>query len=406
LNPKQLLVVSAATFVGYGLLENTFFAEDPLKDNEGSPPHENEEMTESPQTESNSELIRDLQRLVSNLKNHPASSRRPENLLILRKKIQAQLDLEDESKLQLLEGEYEENLKKLELLYWEEERKCIEEYEAKQDQLSEEYDELYHRAVEECKKRYANSLEALNNQFLSDFEAQANQLCETLKERNHAQFQEFCRTFISEEVATNLNLGTLMQNLRLLEEKIENQTSSVPFRTIRNLCLNFSDLSSQIDKKVPFEKSLQQLRKAAEGDLLLASVISSIPPSVAKNGAWDLAMLNSQFQELKKSVRHQSFLPEGAGPLGQVWSILRAQFSSPAKGPVKGASPDAVLARAEFHLLKGEIRESIDELQKLPDSPRLVLQDWFVNAQNRLILNSALTFVRVRIVNQILNFSC
>jgi hypothetical protein len=59
-------------------------------------------------------------------------------------------------------------------------------------------------------------------------------------------------------------------------------------------------------------------------------------------------------------------------------------------GMIDGDSPEAVIARAEYHLKKGDIAQTYEELSAFEGSYASIVKPWMEQAQLRL---KALTFV-------------
>jgi hypothetical protein len=63
--------------------------------------------------------------------------------------------------------------------------------------------------------------------------------------------------------------------------------------------------------------------------------------------------------------RRSALTPEDSGWAWRLFAAGIAAITSPVRGYVEGDDPDAIFARAEYYLERGNLKASVDELKQL-----------------------------------------
>lgn len=136
-------------------------------------------------------------------------------------------------------------------------------------------------------------------------------------------------------------------------------------------------VEAALDSGAPFTDALGALSDAefAVPESLMAA---------AKTGVPTLAQLQSDFPDAARAALSASATvdPE-AGQFSRFSAFLKAQLGARSLEPREGDNPDAVLSRVEEALRKGNITQSVAELEALPETALDQMSDWITQAQMR-----------------------
>lgn len=138
-----------------------------------------------------------------------------------------------------------------------------------------------------------------------------------------------------------------------------------------------AQLKSALDSGAPYLDLLETLSRAAEIPAALSDHAASGLPTLA---GLQRSYPEAAREALNTAIRSQA----DAGQIDNFTAFLRTQLGTRSLEPKEGEDPDAVLSRAEAALRDGNLADTINELQSLPDAGREAMAGWMATAQVRL----------------------
>ena len=182
----------------------------------------------------------------------------------------------------------------------------------------------------------------------------------------------------------------LSEDISSLGTKIDNNiTNDVPIsEESSNVSLNEALLSMQraILAGLPFQKALKEYEQAG-GDNAPAIIKSLAKTGVATQ--FDLVQTFPQYaRRLLKSDQINEPVKEEGGL--DITKFLKKFVKTRSTSPQLGNSSDAILSRAEYAVKNGDIKKALDELDQLPSHLQNEIRDWYMDAKNRLEINTAI----------------
>jgi len=145
-------------------------------------------------------------------------------------------------------------------------------------------------------------------------------------------------------------------------------------------------LAAAIETGLPFTAELQALN-----DPTLATTLAPL----AEAGAPTLTQLQSAFPDAAREVlRLSRDLSTEDGWGARLVDFLAAQTGARPLTPLEGATPDAVLSRAEFALSEGRVTNALAELDALDSAVKAPLDPWIAQAKAHLAAIAALQAAR------------
>ncbi len=110
----------------------------------------------------------------------------------------------------------------------------------------------------------------------------------------------------------------------------------------------------------------------------------------ADSGVSHIEALRRAFAEALPVALEAAALPPDAGWWDKVWAGLKGVIVVRRTGQVEGAGAEAVLARVEFHLARGDLAAALGEAQSLEADIREILAPWQADATASLAAQQAL----------------
>lgn len=216
-----------------------------------------------------------------------------------------------------------------------------------------------------------------------------------LEEDFNEKLASILDTYEAETRRRAVLLADFNQKLRGMKERVAtaSKKEQLVSRT-HQVCAALFSLLDNLEKSRPFQSDLAHLRLLSEGDETLQSALGSIPPEVANHGVRTPSELLQQFLDIRPTVRTQALVPEGGGVAWQMAASALAFVTQPVKGNVSGSDPDAILARAEHHLQRGDVQAAVDELAAFKGLAGRALQAWLKSARTRIEVEQAVGAVR------------
>jgi len=175
-------------------------------------------------------------------------------------------------------------------------------------------------------------------------------------------------------------------------------------RDIIRLCKAVLRFSPVLDNpNSPFNLELHELKAAVASFEVLDVAAARIPEDLAKEGITSLKQLQQSFQYYSKKGRRVALIPENSGIWRRLYALVIAGVSTPPEGLVDGKDAWSVLARAEYHLSRGSLSESIEEIENINnDKVKQEFNTWLTSARARLLLEQTVQLLNAQ-TNLLLN---
>lgn len=151
----------------------------------------------------------------------------------------------------------------------------------------------------------------------------------------------------------------------------------------------FQDAVNGVHKR-PFVQELEAFRSSSKDNVLLQTVLDTIPVDVAENGVDTMSDLKTRFAHVAKEVRKVALVPEDGGFGSHIVSWILAKIMFQKEGLVEGDDVEAVLARSNYYLKSGDLENAARELNQLKGWPKRLAQDWIIAARRHLEVKQAL----------------
>lgn len=169
--------------------------------------------------------------------------------------------------------------------------------------------------------------------------------------------------------------------------------------SVHKLALGALALEDALSKGLPIKAEIEALQTYLDGidkDSVLDLVLSSLPEETVFHGTDTVLQLNHQFDTLKGTLRHFSFIPPGGGG---ILAHSLARVASWLKVKEGGRSDDgieSIISRVESFLAEGKLAEAADALEEgLQGSQAAeIVRVWVKQARNRAIAEQALTLLQ------------
>jgi len=180
----------------------------------------------------------------------------------------------------------------------------------------------------------------------------------------------------------------LTEALRKQEEDIatlKTQLADTQAKSLRRLSLMaaFGTLKDAAQRGESFAEPLQQMNDLAKDDAPIQALLTQLAP-YAKDGAATLPMLQSQFE----AAIPQALAPDNSNTLmHHLQSLIRIRKVGEQQ---TGGSDEAIIARAEAKLNRGDVKAGADELATLSPPAAAAFATWVGKAQAFLLVQNTL----------------
>eukprot|EP01094_Clydonella_sp_ATCC50884_P004474 TRINITY_DN134_c1_g2_i1.p1 TRINITY_DN134_c1_g2~~TRINITY_DN134_c1_g2_i1.p1 ORF type:complete len:490 (-),score=194.39 TRINITY_DN134_c1_g2_i1:278-1747(-) len=283
---------------------------------------------------------------------------------------------------------------------------------AKKDSAhKEELDAIKQRAEEEAEARIKEQVDKLRAGFKQEYDGRAGAYVAELNKKWQEARENLIFEFSQELHEKKMELlqeskKTIKQRMHLLSEinqdirSVEDQLSQSEAQAQKDLrsqrlCLAlFSLLNSSMQSGHPLAKDIERVLKESGEHETIHVALKSIPRDVAERGVPTRQELCQRFASVKKIGRREAFVPEGGGLFAQAFAAVLAAVTIPETGLVSGSDPDAIFARAQYFLDRGDLKEAIDELSHLRGLAAVVTCDFVQAAKERLMVEESINVVR------------
>lgn len=184
----------------------------------------------------------------------------------------------------------------------------------------------------------------------------------------------------------------------IIQETITNKISE-------DFTLDASEILLDIQQKMmnnsPFIDELRSLRRITSKDPLLSFLTNGISNSVATKGVSTKEKLVNDFKQIKDFVRSEAFKPDPeANIINRFVAKIVAALPTPyVEGLVQGTDPDAILARTEFYLNNGNLKEAMEEMNQFTGLGRKASKDWVNAVEEYLTVKTTFSLINTHLVN-------
>lgn len=161
-------------------------------------------------------------------------------------------------------------------------------------------------------------------------------------------------------------------------------------------------LESALTTSKPLAAELAALKASAGDDVVVSSVLASIPATAATKGVPTVLELKSRFSVLRDELRKVALAPPNSYLVndltGYVIGSVLASVSKAPSGYVAGDGLEERLARTAYYLDLGRIEESFTELDALEGYSRNISADFLQLLQDRMVVNQAAKVLRANAI--------
>ena len=141
-----------------------------------------------------------------------------------------------------------------------------------------------------------------------------------------------------------------------------------------------------VETGAPFAAELAVVEEAAPR----AGAIATLRP-YADGGAPPMATIRNEFAAAARAGLATANRENADGVVERYGARVAGLFSLRPAAPQPGASPGAVISRAEYAVDQGDLAAAIAEIEALPPQAQDAMRDWIDLAQDRAQINAALS---------------
>lgn len=193
-------------------------------------------------------------------------------------------------------------------------------------------------------------------------------------------------TLSSGAQANGSTLAALQQQVDAIKATVERLRNSDT--GAQALSLAAGQLRSALDTGAPLDETLALLRGLAQNDPGLANAVAALEP--AAKGVPSRASLATGFAQAAEAAR-KADQPQSGDWVDRSLSVVQDLVTvRPAPGEVEGTDTDAVLARAEGRLQRGDLAGAVEAVKGLSGPAASAIAGWRSQAEARLSAESAL----------------
>ncbi len=186
--------------------------------------------------------------------------------------------------------------------------------------------------------------------------------------------------------ANGSTLAALQQQVDAVKATVERLRNSDT--GAQALSLAAGQLRSALDTGAPLDETLALLRGLAQNDAGLANAVAALEP--AAKGVPSRAALATGFAQAAEAAR-KADQPQSGDWVDRSLSVVQDLVTvRPAPGEVEGTDTNAVLARAEGRLQRGDLAGAVEAVKGLSGPAASALAGWRSQAEARLSAESAL----------------
>ena len=143
-------------------------------------------------------------------------------------------------------------------------------------------------------------------------------------------------------------------------------------------------------KSGSFSEATASLRVASGSDAVICAALDSLPKSALARVA-SLSELEARFSVAREESRKALYTPENSGVVGHALGSVAAGLTLAPSGLAdESLGTEAYLARAHYHVKRGDIRAALREVALVDGDAAAILVDWCEAARSRLLVEQAL----------------
>jgi uroporphyrinogen-III synthase len=154
------------------------------------------------------------------------------------------------------------------------------------------------------------------------------------------------------------------------------------------MLLTLNEFRSNIDNHRPYAQDLAVLEKFAGNDPVMNKSLQKLAP-YAEKGVMSRDALQTEFKGLAGDIVTAKLQGADLSVKDQALKRLRRLVKIRKTDDVEGKSPDAVVARAQIMLNKGDVKGAVAQLKTLEGEPAQVAQPWVENASGYVAANES-----------------
>lgn len=269
--------------------------------------------------------------------------------------------------------------------------------------MSSQSKELVERYENQLNNAIRSQAEGFQNTLQHELEKQRNTIVRELQDQlNHEVAQlRLKHTKVLEELHPRIDALTTMVSefYKALDDTTDSLQKIEDNKKLSSsvLALEMALSSSATASAMSSQNKISTMKKNFEGDDLVVAVLDSIPETVINGGALSMPELQIRFKVMREEVRKAALAPESAPKMiGQLIGSGLAAISSAPKGYVTGQGVEEALARAAFYLDRGQLRETLAELNAVDGYSKVLMKDWLKLASDRLIVDQSMRAIKAK----------
>ncbi len=155
-----------------------------------------------------------------------------------------------------------------------------------------------------------------------------------------------------------------------------------------------------LGREAPFQQDLAMMNKFFGSDPELAESLSRLSP-YAEKGLMTKKALSDQFTGLATDIVKAKIDGQDLSLKEKVLSRLDNAVSVRKQGEVQGEDTKAIVARAQYHIDKGNMNQAVKELESLNGNAANVATPWINNAKGRLTADSLLSRLSSKVLSDV-----
>jgi len=274
------------------------------------------------------------------------------------------------------------------------------------ERLQQQQDELTRRFEAQLRDLDRKVAQLRTTDLSARIEAEAVELAAALKRKADeyvAEREEFYLTAANQHIAQErgdrlARLDWLLHKVKSLESAtLETGGNAHRMYNLNRLWTAVRALDKAAKTgSTSFATELQRVKQYGEQWPLVQTAISSIPTNVANQGVLSESQLTQWWRDsVRTKIKRASLMPEDGGLVSHATSWVLSHFMLDKKGLIPGDDVEAILARSDFYLNRGDLDNAAREVNQLHGWTKTLAHDWLQEARKTLTVRQ---LVDVRIL--------
>ena len=178
------------------------------------------------------------------------------------------------------------------------------------------------------------------------------------------------------------------QRIQQLESTVQQKDKALQYEVAlrgQSLLAQYARLIEHaLEKGLPFPWELEQLQHFSDNNMPEAvNLVQALAPYA--QGVASVEKLQEDFKTMSDEVYIRWKKEDTTtGIRAMFWRMMHQVISIRRVGLVEGHSPEAIIARAEYYLNKGDVAQAVQELSVFQGSYANIVQPWVAEAKLRL----------------------